>query len=268
LRIDTSCVWSLCENLSFPPVATRLARALRLEGHETMAIRLVQTSTGSAAPSSKAGGGEILRRSAPHTLRPGYERAKRAFDLTVCLLLLPAAAAIVAACSLLVLVSDGRPVFFAQDRTGRGGRRFRMYKFRTMVTNATELKADLAALNQLSGPDFKIANDPRVTKLGAFLRKTSLDELPQLLNVLRGKMSLVGPRPTSFAASTYDLWHTERLEVLPGITGLWQVSGRSELDFDDRVRLDIEYLERRGFWFDLVILLRTVAALAQQRGAY
>jgi lipopolysaccharide/colanic/teichoic acid biosynthesis glycosyltransferase len=92
--------------------------------------------------------------------------------------------------------------------------------------------------------------------------------VPQILNVLRGEMSLVGPRPTSFAASTYDLWHTERLEVLPGITGLWQVSGRSDIDFDDRVRLDIEYLERRSFGFDLVILLRTVAALVQQRGAY
>ena len=233
-----------------------------------MAIRLVQTATASSSPFSRTAGGEILRRSAPRTLRPGYERAKRAFDVTVCLLLLPAAAALVAICSIAVLVCDGLPVFFSQDRTGRGGRRFRMYKFRTMVANAVELKAELAALNHLSGPDFKIENDPRITRLGAFLRKTSLDEVPQLLNVLRGEMSLVGPRPTSFAASTYDLWHTERLEITPGITGLWQVSGRSDVDFDDRVRLDIEYLEHRGFWFDLVILFRTVAALVQQRGAY
>jgi lipopolysaccharide/colanic/teichoic acid biosynthesis glycosyltransferase len=143
-----------------------------------------------------------------------------------------------------------------------------MIKFRTMVVNAAELKAELASMNCLSGPDFKITNDPRITRLGAFLRKTSLDEVPQILNVLRGDMSLVGPRPTSFAADTYDLWHTERLEVLPGITGLWQVSGRSDVDFDDRVRLDIEYLEKRSFAFDLAILFRTVAALAQQRGAY
>jgi len=143
-----------------------------------------------------------------------------------------------------------------------------MFKFRMMVVNASELKSGLASLNRLSGPDFKIDNDPRITPLGAFLRRTSLDEIPQILNVLRGEMSLVGPRPTSFAASTYELWHTERLEVLPGITGLWQVSGRSDIDFDDRVRLDIEYLERRSFRFDLVILLRTVAALVQQRGAY
>jgi lipopolysaccharide/colanic/teichoic acid biosynthesis glycosyltransferase len=212
--------------------------------------------------------GTVLRRSTPAVVRPGYERAKRAFDAAVCLLMLPLALVAIGAVALAVLVCDGRPIFFYQDRTGRGGRRFRMIKFRTMVRNATELKKELASLNCLSGPDFKIANDPRVTRLGAFLRKTSLDEIPQLLNVLRGDMSLVGPRPTSFSASTYDLWHTERLEVPPGITGLWQVSGRSDVDFDDRVRLDIEYLEKRSFWFDLVILFRTVAALVQQRGAY
>jgi lipopolysaccharide/colanic/teichoic acid biosynthesis glycosyltransferase len=212
--------------------------------------------------------GAIHRRSAPTVVRPGYERAKRLFDLTLCILVLPIAFVVLGACALAVLICDGRPVFFFQDRTGRGGRRFRMIKFRTMVRNAAELKAELADLNCLSGPDFKIANDPRITRLGAFLRKTSLDEIPQILNVLRGEMSLVGPRPTSFAADTYDLWHTERLEVLPGITGLWQVSGRSDVDFDDRVRLDIEYLERRSFGFDLLILLRTLAALVQQRGAY
>jgi len=233
-----------------------------------MAIRLVQVPTAPSARLPRPAAGEIRHRSAPWALRPGYERAKRLFDLAVCLLLLPAALAVVALCALSVLVCDGRPVFFRQDRTGRGGRRFRMYKFRTMVPNAAELKADLAALNQLSGPDFKVENDPRITRLGAILRKTSLDEMPQLLNVLRGEMSLVGPRPTSFEASTYDLWHTERLEVAPGITGLWQVSGRSDVDFDDRVRLDIEYLERRDFWFDLWILFRTVAVLVQQRGAY
>jgi len=240
----------------------------RPEGSDGMAIRLVQASTAPASRLSRHFAGGILQRSAPATLRPGYERAKRSFDLVVCLVLLPVALVLIALCSLAVLVCDGRPIFFCQDRTGRGGRRFRMYKFRTMVANAVELKAELAALNHLSGPDFKIENDPRITKLGAILRKTSLDEVPQLLNVLRGEMSLVGPRPTSFEASTYDLWHTERLELMPGITGLWQVSGRSDVDFDDRVRLDIEYLERRGFWFDLWILLRTVAALAQQRGAY
>ena len=250
------------------PRAMLAATLTRFEDAEAMAIRLVRTSAASTTRLSRHLGGAILQRSAPQLLRPGYDRAKRAFDVVVCMLLLPAAAVLVALCSIAVLACEGRPVFFVQDRTGRGGRRFRMYKFRTMVANAAELKAELAALNQLSGPDFKIANDPRITKIGAFLRKTSLDEVPQILNVLRGEMSLVGPRPTSFEASTYDLWHTERLEVAPGITGLWQVSGRSDVDFDDRVRLDIEYLEQRSFGFDLWILFRTVAALVQQRGAY
>jgi lipopolysaccharide/colanic/teichoic acid biosynthesis glycosyltransferase len=233
-----------------------------------MSVRVIQLSRFRAPTLGHSGAGTLLRRPTVPLSRPGYERAKRILDVTLCLLVLPAALLAIGACALAVLLLDGRPIFFSQDRTGRGGRRFRMYKFRTMVVNAAELKSELASLNHLSGPDFKIENDPRVTRLGALLRRTSLDEIPQILNVLRGEMSLVGPRPTSFAASTYDLWHTERLEVQPGITGLWQVSGRSDVDFDDRVRLDIEYLERRSFWFDLVILFRTVAALVQQRGAY
>ncbi len=143
-----------------------------------------------------------------------------------------------------------------------------MFKFRTMVQNAEELKKELAHLNQLNWPDFKAADDPRITRVGAFLRKTSLDELPQLLNVIRGDMSLVGPRPTSFHANTYDLWHTERLEVVPGITGIWQVSGRSDVDFDERVRLDREYIRRQSIMLDLKILFLTISAVVLRRGAY
>ena len=142
-----------------------------------------------------------------------------------------------------------------------------MYKLRTMVKNAAELKAQLAHLNELSWPDFKIKNDPRVTRVGAFLRRTSLDELPQIFNVLAGDMSLVGPRPTSFAADTYSLWHTARLEVKPGLTGLWQISGRSELQFDDRLRLDIAYIRSRCLKVDILILFRTVGAVFNGRGA-
>ena len=233
-----------------------------------MTSRVIQLSSRDAFRAPRGETGVILRRQSLRLHRPYYESAKRALDLGVCLAMAPPILALLALCALAVWVCDGRPIFYHQHRTGRGGRRFRMFKFRTMVKNADELKAQLASLNQLSGPDFKIENDPRVTKLGGFLRKTSLDEIPQILNVIRGEMSLVGPRPTSFDASTYDLWHTERLEVTPGITGLWQVSGRSDVDFDDRVRLDIEYLERRSLWFDLVILFRTVAALVEQRGAY
>jgi lipopolysaccharide/colanic/teichoic acid biosynthesis glycosyltransferase len=148
------------------------------------------------------------------------------------------------------------------------GQRFRMFKFRTMVRNAEELKAKLASQNKLRWPDFKIENDPRITRVGRVLRKTSLDELPQLLNVLRGDMTLVGPRPTSFGIETYDEWHKQRLTVTPGITGLWQVVARCSTEFDDRVRLDLEYIKRRSLRVDVMILLRTVTAVLKTRGAY
>jgi lipopolysaccharide/colanic/teichoic acid biosynthesis glycosyltransferase len=164
--------------------------------------------------------------------------------------------------------SPGAPVMFFQYRTGRNGKRFKMYKFRSMVPNAEELKQKYMHLNELQWPDFKITNDPRVTRVGRILRKTSLDELPQLLNILKGDMSLVGPRPTSFAADTYKLWHTERLDVDPGMTGLWQVFGRGELEFDDRLRLDIAYIEKRSILLDINILLMTVYAVFKQRGTH
>ncbi|MCB0182572.1 MAG: sugar transferase, partial [Anaerolineae bacterium] len=140
---------------------------------------------------------------------------------------------------LIKLDSPGAPVLFTQKRTGKDGVRFNMFKFRTMVPNAEEMKKDLMHLNELQWPDFKITNDPRITRVGKFLRKTSLDELPQLLNVLIGDMSLVGPRPTSFAAETYAPHHLRRLEVVPGLTGLWQIIGRASMEFDDRVELDV-----------------------------
>jgi lipopolysaccharide/colanic/teichoic acid biosynthesis glycosyltransferase len=192
---------------------------------------------------------------------------KRALDVVVSLLALPLALPLMALCALAVRIDSKGDPFFSQLRTGRGGRQFRMYKLRTMVHNAGELKAKYAHLNELTWPDFKITNDPRVTRVGRFLRRTSLDELPQLINVLQGDMSLVGPRPTSFSADTYSLWHTARLEVKPGLTGLWQVSGRNELDFDDRLRLDIAYIRSRSFELDLIILLKTFSAVFSGRGA-
>jgi lipopolysaccharide/colanic/teichoic acid biosynthesis glycosyltransferase len=198
-----------------------------------------------------------------------YLLAKRVMDLALVLttiaLWLPLNMAIAL---IIMLTSPGEPVVFKQLRTGRGGRRFNMYKFRTMVPNAEALKSNYAYLNELQWPDFKITNDPRITPIGRFLRKTSLDELPQLFNVLMGDMSLVGPRPTSFGAETYKLWHTERLDVPPGLTGLWQITGRAQLEFDDRLRLDIAYIERRSLWLDINILLRTILAVFYQRGAH
>ena len=200
-------------------------------------------------------------------MRLHYGSVKRGFDLTMCLLALPIVVPILALTALAVRLDSPGPVLFGQDRTGRHGRRFRMYKFRTMVRDAEELKAALAHLSIVPPPDFKIIDDPRITRVGKVLRATSLDELPQLVNVLLGQMSLVGPRPTSFAPSTYALWHTCRLEVRPGLTGLWQVQGRNEADFNQRLRLDIRYIEHSCLPLDLWILFQTAACVVRRRGA-
>lgn len=192
---------------------------------------------------------------------------KRAIDLIVCCLLLPLALPLFAACWIAIRLDSAGSGIFVQERTGRDGRPFKMYKFRTMVSNAEELKATLAHLNVLPPPDFKIIDDPRVTRVGRFLRRTSLDELPQLINVFLGQMSLVGPRPTSFGASTYELWHTQRLEATPGITGLWQVYGRNRSTFDERLRLDAKYIRERSLRLDLRILLLTAGSVLRGTGA-
>ena len=198
-----------------------------------------------------------------------YHLTKRALDLLLVTMALPLVLPFLLLCAILIKVeSPSGPIWFTQDRTGKGGRRFKIYKFRTMVPNAEKIKNEVAHLNELRWPDFKISKDPRVTRVGRFLRKTSLDELPQLLNVLRGDMSLVGPRPTSFAAHTYDLWHTERLDVLPGMTGLWQITGRGSMEFDDRVRLDVAYIEHCCLWLDIQILARTLLMVIQPRGVH
>ncbi len=204
-------------------------------------------------------------------LRPPGRRylvMKRILDVSICVLALPVALPVMGLVAVAVWLFDGRPVFLVQPRTGLGGRRFPLYKFRTMVRNAGELKEMYRDLNELTWPDFKITKDPRMTRLGSFLRKTSLDELPQILNVLRGEMSLVGPRPTSFEEGTYQLWQTERLEVLPGITGLWQVRGRSSIDFAERSRLDIQYVKTRSLLLDISLLLLTIPAVLTRRGAH
>ena len=201
-------------------------------------------------------------------VKRNYQISKRIFDVSVCLLAAPIILLLMAITAVLIWIDNPGPISFTQMRTGKGGQRFAMYKFRTMVTNAEDLKQKYIHLNELTWPDFKITNDPRVTRIGRILRKTSLDELPQFINVIKGDMSLVGPRPTSFDVSTYSLWHTERLEVLPGITGLWQINGRSTVDFDQRLRMDIEYIERQSLWLDIQILFHTFTAIFTQHGAY
>jgi lipopolysaccharide/colanic/teichoic acid biosynthesis glycosyltransferase len=195
-----------------------------------------------------------------------YLRVKRLLDIAVCLLSAPVVLILVALCALAVRIDSPGPIFFCQLRTGRHSQRFRMWKFRTMCKDAEAMKASLQHLNVLPAPDFKVPNDPRITRVGRLLRMTSLDELPQLWNVLRGDMSLVGPRPTSFSSETYDLWHTARLEVRPGLTGLWQVTGRGVTSFDERLRLDIAYLHTMSLRTDLRILARTVGVVVHRSG--
>lgn len=198
--------------------------------------------------------------------RTSYRILKRGVDLVVCIVALPVAGVLVALIALAIAIDTPGPVFFVQQRTGRDGTRFPMLKFRTMVQNAEELKASLQHLSIVPAPDFKVIDDPRITRVGRVLRATSLDELPQLLNVLVGHMSLVGPRPTSFAPATYSLWHTRRLEVRPGLTGLWQVQGRTGLSFDERLRLDVRYIDHCCLPVDLWILAATVRSVVQRGG--
>jgi len=176
---------------------------------------------------------------------------------------------VLALIALAIKLDSPGPVTFRQWRTGLAGRRFQIYKFRTMREDAEQLKEGLRRLSRhgLESPDFKISDDPRVTRVGRFLRRLSIDELPNLLNVFHGDMSIIGPRPTSFDVDCYEAWHLERLAVLPGITGLWQISGRSELDFDDRVRLDCYFIRSQSFWLDLKILLLTPIRVFDGRGA-
>jgi lipopolysaccharide/colanic/teichoic acid biosynthesis glycosyltransferase len=195
-----------------------------------------------------------------------YLAVKRGIDVVLCSVMLVLALPVMALCALAIRLDTPGPIVFGQMRTGRDARRFRMWKFRTMLANAEELKASLAHLNVLPPPDFKIPHDPRITSVGRFLRATSLDELPQLFNVLRGDMSLVGPRPTSFPATSYDLWHTQRLDIRPGITGLWQVEGRNAMTFDERLRLDAQYIRSMSLRMDLVLLARTAGAVLRRSG--
>ncbi|MCE0482869.1 MAG: sugar transferase [Methylacidiphilales bacterium] len=196
--------------------------------------------------------------------------AKRVMDVVGAAILLILASPFMLVIAFLIRFSSAGPVIFSQNRSGLHGRSFRMYKFRSMVTNAEQARAELEALNEMSGPVFKVKNDPRVTPLGAWLRRTSLDELPQLWNVLQGEMSLVGPRPLPLyeTASFGDVTQRRRMSVRPGLTCLWQVRGRSKIsDFKDWVRLDLEYIDRWSLWLDFMILLRTIPVVLFGWGA-
>ena len=198
-----------------------------------------------------------------------YEIFKRLLDIVVSsvalLLLLPLFAFLAAA----VYATDGGPVFYSQDRIGRSGRRFRFLKFRSMMQNADALLKELACKNEAGGIIFKMRHDPRITSVGRWMRRFSLDELPQLILVLTGDMTLVGPRPPKpEEVEQYRVQDLARLTVAQGLTCLWQISGRSELPFDKQVELDVKYIRERGCWTDLRILVLTIPAVLSGKGAY
>ncbi|WHY03685.1 sugar transferase [Neobacillus sp. DY30] len=172
--------------------------------------------------------------------------------------------------AILIKMQDPRgPIFFKQERVGKNGQKFYMYKFRSMVMNAEELLKDLLEKNEISGAMFKMKDDPRITRVGKFIRKTSIDELPQLWNVIKGEMSLVGPRPPlPREVEEYDDYDKQRLTVTPGCTGLWQVSGRNSLSFKEMVELDLKYISERNLWMDIRVILKTFLVLFGSKNAF
>jgi lipopolysaccharide/colanic/teichoic acid biosynthesis glycosyltransferase len=195
---------------------------------------------------------------------------KRAVDLMLGSLLLVLASPLIAISALCIWISDGRPVLYDWKVVGKDGKRFQSWKFRTMVRNADQLKQELLKFNQMQGPVFKMHDDPRIIPVGRFLRKYSLDELPQLWSVVKGDMSLVGPRPPLVTEyEKFKPWQKRKLSVVPGLTCLWQVCGRADINnFDDWVRMDLQYIDNWSLCLDFKILLQTVLAVVVGRGAY
>ncbi|MDO4902909.1 MAG: sugar transferase [Limosilactobacillus sp.] len=200
----------------------------------------------------------------------GYRIVKRLFDAVASTCAVIVLSPIFLIIAIAIKINDPKgPVFYSQTRVGKDGKLFKMYKFRSMVTNADELLAQLKEQNEVEGAMFKMKNDPRITKVGRFIRKYSLDELPQLINVVGGSMSIVGPRPPlTSEVEQYTDYDKQRLMVKPGATGMWQVGGRNDVDFDEMVELDLTYIQKRSVWLDLVIMFKTVKIMFVPNGAY
>lgn len=200
----------------------------------------------------------------------GAKTLKRILDLSVAAFLLLFLSPLLLLIGLLIKIQDNGPIFYVSTRVGKWGREFKFYKFRTMHVGADQMKENLLPYNEYKdSTTFKMKRDPRITCFGRFLRKTSLDELPQLWNVIKGDMSLVGPRPhLPNEVATYTLEERRRLDIKPGITCIWQVSGRSQIPFNQQVRLDLDYIESQSFWNDMKLLLKTIPAVILGRGAY
>ncbi len=198
-----------------------------------------------------------------------YAVMKRVVDISVALFLLILFLPIIPVVTLLILLDSPGPIFFSQKRVGKNGKTFSFYKFRSMVSGAENVIGSLRPLSGVDGPVFKIKDDPRITHVGRFLRRSSLDELPQLINVLLGDMSVVGPRPNlPSEVSQYLPWQKRRLDVVPGITCFWQIAGRSHIGFQEWMRLDLEYVRKRSLATDLKIMFKTVPAVIARKGAY
>ena len=201
--------------------------------------------------------------------KPVYSFVKRAFDFGASLVGLVCLSPVLLATAVAIKLESEGPVIFSQDRVGLNGKKFKMYKLRSMVSNAEELKEKLLEQNEMSGPMFKMKDDPRITKVGKFIRKTSIDELPQLINVLKGDMSLVGPRPSlPKEVKQFEPWMYERLQVKPGLTCYWQVSGRNNIDFEDWMKLDVKYVRERSLLGDLKLVFKTFFVLFGDKNAH
>ena len=204
----------------------------------------------------------FIQRSKKYKKSFAYEFTKRAIDIFASLAALICLSPIMIVIIILIKIDSRGPVIFSQNRVGKNGKIFKMYKFRSMVINAEDLLKELKSKNEMSGPMFKIKHDPRVTKIGRFIRKTSLDELPQLINVLKGDMSLVGPRPNlPKEVREFDKWMLDKLVIKPGLTCFWQVMGRNSIGFVQWMNLDIEYVEKRSLKLDIILIFKTIRVL-------
>jgi len=249
----------------------RMARVVKQCERANVTVRIVpdmfQLSL-SRVDMDSLGGIPVLRLREP-SLRRGTLVTKRLLDLILTPLILVGSSVLLCAIAVAIKIDSRGPIIYRQRRVGRDGREFDILKFRSMVEDAEAHQAELAALNEADGPLFKIRDDPRLTRVGRWIRRTSLDELPQLFNVLRGEMSLVGPRPgTPEEVVQYQPWHRRRLDVYPGMTGMWQVKGRSDVPFDEMCLLDIYYIENWSLLLDLRILAQTVPHVLFGNGAY
>jgi exopolysaccharide biosynthesis polyprenyl glycosylphosphotransferase len=244
-------------------------QACELEGVEAWLMAdFFKTQISSTMVDEIYGRPMLVFRSTPEESWQGL--AKQVLDFCFALGMIVLLSPIFISAAIVISLTSPGPIFFRQQRSGLNGKPFTMLKFRSMTTNAEQRQAELAAMNEMSGPVFKLSEDPRITPVGSFLRKHSIDELPQLFNVLRGEMSLVGPRPLPvYEVQNFgEFAHRRRLSVKPGLTCLWQISGRNEItDFKDWVRLDLEYIDNWSLWLDLKILLRTVPVVLLGTGA-